>query len=60
MLAAALVLIALGIVLGLVAFPIGFIAAAAGLVLLVVFLVGGARRAQTGKVGSDDAAPPPA
>ena len=60
MLAAALVLIALGIVLGLVAFPIGFIAAAVGLVLLIAFFVGGARRAQTGKVGSDDTAPPPA
>ena len=56
MLAAAVALIVLGVVLGLF-FPVMFVAAAAGLVLLVVFLVGGARRATTGETGSDDAAP---
>jgi hypothetical protein len=55
-LAAAVALIVLGVVLGLF-FPVMFVAAVAGLVLLVVFLVGGAKRATTGATGSDDAAP---
>ena len=56
MLVTALVLLVLGVVLGLF-FPVMFVAAAAGLVLLIVFFVGGARRAQTGAVGSDEPAP---
>jgi hypothetical protein len=44
MLVTALVLIVAGIVLGLL-FPVMFVAAAAGLVLLVVSLVAGSRRA---------------
>jgi hypothetical protein len=59
MLAAAIALIALGIVLG-IFFPVMFVAAAVGVVLLIVFLVGASRRAQTGSVGSADGAPPPA
>jgi len=51
-LAVAVVLIALGILLG-IFFPVMFVAALAGIVLLIVFFVGGARRAQTGAVGSD-------
>ena len=53
MLAVAVALIALGVILGLF-FPVMFVAAVAGVVLLIVFLVGGARRAQTGAVGSDE------
>jgi hypothetical protein len=52
-LAVAITLIALGIVLGLF-FPVMFVAAAAGVVLLIVFLVGAGRRAQTGAVGTDE------
>jgi hypothetical protein len=51
----ALVLLVLGVVLGLF-FPVMFVAAATGLVLLIVFFAGGARRAQTGAVGSDEPA----
>ncbi|MDQ3066381.1 MAG: hypothetical protein M3R12_04405 [Actinomycetota bacterium] len=53
MLAVAISLIGLGILLGLF-FPVMFVAAFAGLVLLIVFFVGGARRAKTGEVGSDE------
>lgn len=45
MLVTALALIALGVVLGLF-FPVMFVASLAGVVLLVLFLVGGARRAK--------------
>jgi len=45
MLVSALALIVLGIILGLF-FPVMFVAALAGLVLLVLFLVAGARRAK--------------
>ena len=44
MLITAIALIALGVVLGLF-FPVMFVAALAGVVLLVLFLVSGARRA---------------
>jgi len=44
MLIAALALIAFGVILG-VFFPVMFVAAAAGAVLLILFLVAGARRA---------------
>ena len=53
MLATAIVLIGLGIVLGLF-FPVMFVAAAAGLVLLIAFFVGAGRRAQTGAIGSEN------
>lgn len=53
MLAAAIALIALGVVLG-IFFPVMFVATVVGVVLLIVFFVGGARRAQTGAVGSDE------
>jgi hypothetical protein len=52
MLAAALVLIVIGVVLGLF-FPVMFIATAVGIALLIVFLVGASRRAKTGAVGSE-------
>jgi hypothetical protein len=55
-LAAALALIVLGVVLG-IFFPVMFVAALAGIVLLVVFLLGAGRRAATGKTGSSDAPP---
>jgi len=55
MLVTALVLIALGIVLG-IFFPVMFVAAVAGLVLLIVFFAGAGRRATTGAVGSDETA----
>jgi uncharacterized membrane protein len=54
--AAAVALIALGVILGLF-FPVMFVAAAVGVVLLVVFLVGAARRATTDETRSDEAAP---
>jgi len=47
MLVTAIALIALGIVLGLF-FPVMFVAAVAGVILLIVFLAGGARRAKQG------------
>ena len=46
MLAAAIALIALGVVFGLF-FPVMFVAALAGVVLLILFFVSGARRAKT-------------
>ena len=46
MLVTALALIALGVILGLFV-PVMFVAALAGVVLLVLFLVSGARRAKT-------------
>ena len=52
MLFTAIALIALGVVLGLF-FPVMFVAALAGVVLLVLFLVGGARRAQQGAESRD-------
>jgi hypothetical protein len=45
MLAASFALIVLGVVLGLF-FPVMFVAALAGVVLLMLFFVGGARRAK--------------
>src|ERR687898_946397 len=48
----AFVLIALGILLGLF-FPVMFVAALAGLVLLILFFVGGARRAKAESESSD-------
>jgi hypothetical protein len=48
----AFVLIALGILLGLF-FPVMFVAALAGLVLLILFFVGGARRAKAEAESSD-------
>ena len=53
MLAVAITMIALGVILGLF-FPVMFVAAAVGVVLLIVFLVGAGRRAQTGAVGTDE------
>jgi hypothetical protein len=53
MLAAALALLVLGVVLG-IFFTVMFVAAAAGALLLIVFLVGAGRRAQTGAIGSDE------
>jgi hypothetical protein len=55
-LAAAVALIVVGIVLG-IFFPVMFVATAAGIVLLVVFLAGAGRRAATGATGSDEAPP---
>ena len=52
MLITAFVLIALGILLGLF-FPVMFVAALAGLVLLILFFVGGARRAKAEAESSD-------
>jgi hypothetical protein len=54
MLVTALVLIVAGIVLGLL-FPAMFVAAAAGLVLLIISLVAGARRTTGARRGSDPA-----
>ena len=54
MLAAAVALIVVGVVLG-IFFPVMFVAAVAGIVLLVLFLVGAGRRATTGATGSDEA-----
>ena len=54
MLAAAVALIVVGIVIG-IFFPVMFVATAAGIVLLIVFLVGAGRRATTGATGSDEA-----
>jgi len=48
----AFVLIALGIFLGLF-FPVMFVAALAGVVLLILFFVGGARRAKAEAESSD-------
>ena len=45
MLITAIALIALGVIVGLF-FPVMFVAALAGLVLLILFLVAGARRAK--------------
>ena len=56
MLFTALALIVLGIVLGLL-FPVMFVAAAAGLVLLVVSLVAGARRAASASPRAVDPTP---
>jgi hypothetical protein len=56
MVVTALVLIALGVLLG-IFFPVMFVAAAAGVVLLIVFFVGAGRRAASGAVGSDEPAP---
>jgi hypothetical protein len=53
MLATALVLLVLGVVLG-IFFPVMFVAAVAGIVLLVIFFFGAGRRARTGAVGSDE------
>ena len=53
MIATALVLIVLGVVLG-IFFPVMFVAALAGIVLLLVFFFGAGRRAHTGAVGSDE------
>jgi hypothetical protein len=58
MLVTALVLIGSGLLVGLF-FPVMFIAAAAGLVLLVVSLVAGARRATTAPPGTDPTPDPP-
>ena len=52
MLITAFVLIALGIFLGLF-FPVMFVAALAGVVLLILFFVGGARRAKAEAESSD-------
>ena len=58
MLAAAIALIALGVVLGLF-FPVMFVAAAAGLVLLILSLVAAGRRARQPAARVDDPAPDP-
>jgi hypothetical protein len=57
MLVTGIALIALGVVLGLF-FPVMFVAAAAGLVLLILSFVAGARRA-TSSPGATDPAPDP-
>ena len=54
MLVTAIVLIAAGIVLGLF-FPVMFVAAAAGVVLLILSLVAGMRRATTERTAADPA-----
>ena len=54
MFATALALIVLGAVLGLF-FPIMFVASAVGVALLIVFLIGFARRSTTGATGSEPA-----
>jgi hypothetical protein len=54
MLGVAIALIVLGVVVG-IFFPVMFVAAAAGIVLLIVFFVGAGRRARSGAVGSDEA-----
>jgi UPF0716 family protein affecting phage T7 exclusion len=51
-------LIALGVVLGLF-FPVMFVAAAAGVVLVAISLVAGARRATRERTGGDPAPDPP-
>jgi hypothetical protein len=58
MLVTGIALIVLGVVLGLF-FPVMFVAALAGLVLLVLSLVAGARRAETGSRRTVDPAPDP-
>ena len=58
MLATAIVLIAAGIVLGLF-FPVMFVAAAAGVVLLILSLVAGTRRATTERTAVDPTPDPP-
>ena len=58
MLAAAVALIALGVVLGLF-FPVMFVAAAAGVVLLIVALVAAGRRAKTASPRTADPTPGP-
>ena len=55
MLAVAIALIVLGVLLGLV-FPVMFVAALAGVVLLVLFLVG-AKRATVDATGRDEVSP---
>ena len=57
MLAAGIVLIVLGVVLG-IFFPVMFIATAAGIALLLVFFFGAGRRAKTGAVGSEEPGAP--
>jgi hypothetical protein len=52
MLVTAIVLIGAGIVLGLF-FPVMFVAAAAGVVLLILSLVAGTRRATTERTAAD-------
>jgi hypothetical protein len=50
MIGVAIALIVIGILLGsLVAFPVGYIVAVVGLVLLVLFLLGFGRRAASGR-----------
>ena len=56
MLATAIALIVLGVVLGLF-FPVMFVAAAAGLVLLILALVGASRRATEPVAAASDPAP---
>ena len=56
MLAAGIALIVVGVVLGLF-FPVVFVAAAAGLVLLILSLVAGARRAKTASADTEDPTP---
>ena len=56
MLATAIALIVLGVVLGLF-FPVMFVAAAAGLVLLILALVGASRRATEPAAAASDPAP---
>jgi hypothetical protein len=56
MLAAAISLIVLGVVFGLF-FPVMFVAAAAGLVLLILSLVAAARRAKTASPRTEDPTP---
>jgi F0F1-type ATP synthase assembly protein I len=55
-LAAGIALIVVGVVLGFF-FPVVFVAAAAGLVLLILSLVAGARRAKTASVRTEDPTP---
>jgi UPF0716 family protein affecting phage T7 exclusion len=57
-LAAGIALIVVGVVLGFF-FPVVFVAAAAGLVLLILSLVAGARRAKTGSARTEDPTPDP-
>lgn len=57
MLATAIVLIVLGVVLG-IFFPVMFVAALAGIVLLVVFFFGAGRRAKSGAVGGEEPGTP--
>jgi hypothetical protein len=53
MLVAAIALIALGVILGLF-FPVMFVAAAAGVVLFILFLIAGARRATAESKASEE------